>query len=190
MMRVAYFTAFMLGLMSLMAGCQSTQQVVNSYKLLQPRSATNLETTYLSCASSIACEFARVDDVLVINENTHWPTKDAIERGLLRLEGSLFSRHHQYGLSLIPGEHEVVVRFYPVTNERMESFHLIHKFMAGQTYKLAMYRQKIQGNRSLLNVAIPGPLCVDLLQNDVVLRRFCRPFDAMTGMGEFVEQKV
>jgi hypothetical protein len=191
-MRVAYFTTLMLSLiMVMLTGCQSTQRVVNSYKILQPyHSSQNLETMYLSCAAAVGCEFARVDNILVINENSHWPTKESIERGIIRLEGSLFSKRHQYGLSLLAGEHEIVVRFSPVSKERSESFHLIHNFLAGQSYKLSMYRQKPKGSRALLDVAIPGPLCVDLLQNNVVMRRFCRPFDALTGMGEFVEQKV
>ena len=41
----------------------------------------------------------------------------------------------------------------------------------------------------LLNVSVPDPLCVDLEQDGHVIRRFCRPFDVTTGLGEFLEQK-
>ena len=36
----------------------------------------------------------------------------------------------------------------------------------------------------------PEPLCVDLLQEQRTIRRFCRPFDVSTGLGEFVEKKI
>ena len=189
-MPLAFRITLLLSLSLLLTACQSTKQVAKSYKILQSEPDSSLETLYLSCVAAMGCEFARVDDIVVINENSHWPTKASIERGIIRLEGSLFSKRHQYGLSLVAGEHEVVVRFSPVSKERSESFHVIHNFLAGQNYKLSMYRKKTMGGRSLLDVAVPDPLCVDLLQNDVVLRRFCRPFDALTGMGEFVEEKV
>ncbi|MFU8925617.1 hypothetical protein [Acinetobacter puyangensis] len=189
MMRVAYFTAWFLGAMMLLSGCQSTNTVVDAYKILQ-QPHSELNTLYLSCAAAQGCDFARVDDVTVIDEQTHRPTKQAIERGMIRLEGSVFSINHQYALSLISGEHEVAVRFYPVSNQRAEKFHLIHSFLAGHEYKLIMFRQKAVSNGSLLNVAMPGALCVDLLQDNIALRRFCRPFNVVTGLGEFVEQRI
>ena len=47
-----------------------------------------------------------------------------------------------------------------------------------------------QRSGSLLNVSVPDPLCVDLEQDGRVIRRFCRPFDVTTGLGEFLEQKT
>ncbi|KCW08775.1 hypothetical protein J988_2445 [Acinetobacter baumannii 45075_2] len=52
-----------------------------------------------------------------------------------------------------------------------------------------MYRDKSNRSGSLLNVSVPDPLCVDLEQDGRVIRRFCRPFDVTTGLGEFLEQK-
>ncbi len=52
-----------------------------------------------------------------------------------------------------------------------------------------MYRDKSNRSGSLLNVSVPDPLCVDLEQDGHVIRRFCRPFDVTTGLGEFLEQK-
>ncbi len=43
---------------------------------------------------------------------------------------------------------------------------------------------------SLLNVSAPDPLCVDLVQNSKTIRRFCKPYNVLNGLGEFVEQKI
>ena len=189
-MRGVYFALLCSSLM-LLSGCQTTSMlkntVVDRYKVLQNYKQD--ETAYISCAASIACQFSRVDDVKVIDDKDR-PTSKAIERGMLRLEGSVFALQHQYALSLIGGQHEVEVGFYPISSERVERFHIIHNFRAGSQYKLVMYRQKKAVSGSLLQVAAPGALCVDLLHNDLVERRFCRDFNALTGLGEFVEKKV
>ncbi len=187
-MRVAYFSTWFVALL-LLTGCQSTTTVVDTYKMLQ-QGNWGLSTVSVSCEAGQSCDFARVDNIAVIDERTQRPTQKAIEQGLVRLQGSVFSKNHQYSLSLIPGQHEIVIRFYPVSSERLERFHVIHKFMAEHNYKFVMYRQKLPSNGSLLNVAMPGPLCVDLLQDGIVMRRFCKPFDVMTGLGEFVEQQI
>lgn len=191
-MRVAYFTIVGLCIALLLAGCQSqptVNRVVDTYKILQ--SKTQRETAYLSCSASIYCYFARVDDIVILNEKTKRPTPKAIEQGLLRLEGSLFAVQNQYALSLLDGSHEIVVWFYPVSDERVEAFHFIHAFKAGHNYKVVMYRQKSTTNGSLLQMAAPGDLCVDLLQDDNVVRRFCRAYNVMNGgMGEFLEKRI
>lgn len=182
---------FGLGLLALVAlsGCQSSKTLVNSYKVFQSPKP-DLTTLYLSCEAAQGCEFAKIDDVKIIDERTKLPSKEAIDRGWIRLAGTLFTFDHQYGLSLISGTHDVTVRFYPVTSARAESFHLIHNFSSGHHYNLVMYRQKNTSKKgSLLNVAMPSGLCVDLQQDYVTIRHFCRPYDALTGLGEFVEQK-
>lgn len=188
-MRVAYASLLCCGLIFL-TGCQSSStftKVVDTYKVLQISQQN--APIYISCAASIACNFSRVNDVVVMDEKQR-PTRKALELGLLRLEGSVFALQNQYALSLWQGQHEIEVQFYPVSAERKETFHLIHNFKAGSQYKLVMYRQKNASRGSLLQVAAPGALCVDLLQGDEIQRRFCRTFDAVTGLGEFVEKKV
>lgn len=187
-MKRAAYVAASLAVLAGLSGCQSVQHAVNTFNLLPADSPFNTDAAYISCAANMGCEFARVDDIPAISETTHLPTTQALGRGILRLENSLFSKQHHYAVSIPAGLHEMKIRFYPVSRERAETFHIIHHFMAGQRYSLLMYRQKKNSGGSLLNVAMPGDLCVDLMQEDVVLRRFCRPFDAVTGMGEFVEQ--
>ena len=53
-----------------------------------------------------------------------------------------------------------------------------------------MYRQRDEVGQSLLSVAAPGKLCVDLQQDEIAIRRFCRSYDVLTGLGEFVEQGI
>ena len=188
-MRVAYAAFLGCGLLFLTA-CQSSPtltKVVDTYKVLQ--NTKQEESVYISCAASIACNFSRVNDVRLIDDK-YRPTQDALSQGLLRLEGSVFALQNQYALSLWKGQHEIEVKFYPVSSERVETFHIIHNFEAGSQYKLVMYRQRGVGTGSLMQVAAPGALCVDLSKDEALQRRFCRNFDAMTGLGEFVEKKV
>lgn len=176
-----------------LVACQNSTQIlesyVDSYKILQNRDDSN-DAMYLSCQAKQGCDFERVDDVLVIDEETKRPTMEAMDKGMIRLEGSVFSINHDYAVSLPAGDHEVAVRFYPVSVERAERFHLIHNFQANHRYQLQMYRQRDEVGQSLLSVATPGKLCVDLLQDQIALRRFCRDHDVMTGLGEFIEQDI
>ena len=188
-MRSLYFA--LLSSVLVLSGCQATSNirnsVVDSYQVLHNQK-TN-ETAYMSCAASIACRFKRVDAIPLTDDNGR-PTSKAIEQGVLRLEGSIFSLQNQYALSLIKGQHELEVLFYPTSNQRAERFHLIHNFDANSRYKLVMSKQKSISKGSLMQMATPGALCVDLLQDEVVKKRFCRDFDALTGLGEFVERKL
>ena len=172
-----------------LAACQNSAQVVDGYKILQSV-VESKGVTKLSCGAKLGCDFERIDDVAVIDEETKRPTATAIEQGLVRIEGSVFSPTHEYALSITEGDHEIAVRFYPVSVERAERFHLIHNFQAGHNYQLLMYRQRENTGQSLLSVATPGKLCVDLLQDQIALRRFCRDHDVMTGLGEFIEQDI
>ena len=53
-----------------------------------------------------------------------------------------------------------------------------------------MYRQQGSKSGSLLSVSAPTPLCVDVREEKKLVRRFCRPHDAATGVSEFVEEKI
>ena len=190
-MRVAYFAFIGLVGSILLTGCQAPKTVhkaIDTYKILQQ--APRHETAFLSCAASMGCHFSRINGIRVFDDNSTRPTPEALRDGILRLEGSVFALEHQYALSVPEGESEVVVSFYPVSKERAQQFHLIHYFIADREYKLVMYRNKSGANGSLLQVAAPGKLCVDLLENDREIRRFCRPHDVTTGLGEFLEEDV
>lgn len=189
------------GISGLMAGCQSWQSAQSSASLWDGSLGRVLNTmavkqdmaglAELHCAGGVACEFAKVNGMSMIDIATHSPSMDAIKASMIRYEPEVGGQPlPQYFVALQPGVSEVSVRFYPVTLDRAESFTFIHDFRVNRVYRLKTFRQRSASSGSLLDIATPGALCVDLMENDKLRRRFCRPYDPMTGMGEFVEQAV
>ena len=90
-----------------------------------------------------------------------------------------------------PAKREVHINFYPENNvDYVERFAMIHEFMHSGVYQLRAYRQKsLTDTGSLLDTASPEPLCVDLLKDNRVLRRFCKQLD-VEHQGEFVETRI
>lgn len=186
-----------------LAGCQLLPKSSNVSGTASPRlSSAKIEVlespppkglVSLHCSGGAGCEFAQLNNVVVISDTTRQPTDEAIRASIVRFEDNSFSKQQvaQYFVAMLPGRNEIKVRFYPVTLDRAETFALIHDFRADRNYRLNMFRQRNNiAASSLLSAATPDPLCVDLLENDKVLRRFCRPFDPATGLGEFLEQRV
>ena len=201
----------MWGLLGL-AGCQSGVQILsnqgvptatiptttaNSTPVYQPNSA---ELVQVMCQSEYGCSFSKLDDLSLVERESQVPNPVALRTQVLKPNPSA-SNLGRYYIQFNAGSHEVRTRFYPVTAERPEVFSLIHNFKPNTTYVLKMYRQHdTTGGNSLLNVAMPDPLCIDLVTQErtaqpkampeKVSRRFCRPFNPKTGLGEFVEQRV
>ncbi|WP_201615821.1 hypothetical protein [Psychrobacter urativorans] len=90
-----------------------------------------------------------------------------------------------------PAKREVHINFYPENNfGYIERFAMIHEFSEPGIYQLRAYRQKSpQDGGSLLVSASPEPLCIDLLQDNSVLRHFCKQLDTEYE-GEFVENSM
>ena len=201
----AGLTGFAVGLLcASLAGCQLLPQSLKmSEKMGQPQlSAAKVEVlesptprglVALHCSGGVGCEFAQLNSIIVTNEVTRQPTNAAIEASIVRFEDKSLSNMQasRYFVAMRPGRNEIKVRFYPVTLHRAENLALIHDFRAEHNYRLNMFRQPSNKTAaSLLNAATPDPLCVDLLEDEKVIRRFCRPFDPATGLGEFVEQRA
>lgn len=93
-----------------------------------------------------------------------------------------------YYARIKPAKREVHVNFYPENNVGyVERFAMIHEFTEAGTYQLRAYRKKpVQDAGSLLETASPDPLCVDLLQDSTIKRRFCKKMNSER-QGEFVE---
>lgn len=190
----------MMALGGTLVACQPSKQVTAPapVQLLQPVNTALTSTTPkgligLHCSGALGCEFASLNNMTVIDEQAHQPTRQALEAAVVRFESANFSnaQYARHFVTLRPGRNEVRVRFYPVTRERAENFSLIHDFRPDHTYRLHMFRQRSsQASSSLLSAATPEPLCINLMENDKAVRRFCRPFDPATGLGEFVEQKL
>lgn len=90
-----------------------------------------------------------------------------------------------------PIKREVHVNFYPENNtDYVERFALIDEFKVSGTYLLRAYRKKSpKASGSLLDAAPPEPLCIDLLKDNLLQRRFCKQLDTDT-QGEFVETRM
>lgn len=206
MYRTGLMSLALLLLGSSLAGCQL---MPNSEVSVQPKfSAHTLDVLEspmpkglisLHCTGEITCEFGKLNNTVLLNEITKQPTKEAINQSLMRFESGLASKPitaaqqsaSKYFVTMPPGKHEVKMRFYPITPTRSENFILIHNFVQGKSYQLSMFRHRDKsGSTSVLNMATPEPLCVQLLEDKKVVRQFCRPFDPTTGLGEFIEQRV
>ena len=87
-----------------------------------------------------------------------------------------------------PIKREIHINFYPENNvDYIERFAMINEFKESGTYLLRAHRQKSsKDNGSLLEAASPEPLCIDLLKNNLLQRRFCKQLDT-ANQGEFVE---
>ena len=145
----------------------------------------------ISCAGVKHCEFERINTTPIMDATSHRVSSESLKQGIVRLHGSVFSQHNAMYLSVPADQYELVIRFYPISSDRAETFHVIHQFKANQHYTFKMYRDRSKrSGGSLLNVSAPEPLCVALDEGQRTIRRFCRPFDAITGLGEFAEQKV
>lgn len=169
----------------LLAGCQSFD-TFKLKKMQQP----NADQARVYCSGAKNCEFERLNKIRVMNEATGRINPEVIQQGLVRLNAKRISDENALFLTIPAKQHELVVRFYPISPNRAEVLHLFQSFQAGQHYDLNMYRQREQKNRNLLNASTPDPLCVDLRKNGQTIRRFCKPFNAETGIAEFVEQKI
>ncbi|ENV58584.1 MULTISPECIES: hypothetical protein [Acinetobacter] len=176
--------------LALIAGCQSTNHVVDTLRIKQAESGLNSNAT-IYCSGAQLCEFERLNTTPIVDAQKHRVSEQALHQGIVRLEGSVFSPVNSMYLSVPPQQYELVIRFYPISRDRAETFHVIHQFKANQRYTFKMYRDRSKhSGGSLLNVSAPEPLCVELEQENRPIRRFCRPFDAITGLGEFIEQRI
>ena len=172
---------------SLLSACQMMgtvkRQSTNQFDASQ-------NTVQIHCTGVESCQFGRLDDLIIVNEKTQRVSADAKKNGWVNYTESADHKKQLY-LTVPAQQHELVIRFYPISQQHAEVFHVIHQFKANRKYTFKMYRQRTQSNGgSLLNVSAPPPLCVDLLQETRTIRRFCRPYDVVTGVSEYVEQKI
>ena len=188
--RLAYSILLCLGLATTLTAWQNAPTVVDQVRIAQTTLENKVNNATLYCSGVENCEFERINDIVVMDAKSHRISRQAMEHGIIRLDGSVFSRKQQIYLSIPAKQYEVVIRFYPISPDRAEMFHVIHEFKPNQSYTFKMYRDREKRSGSLLNVSAPEPLCVDLQQEQHTIRRFCRPYDVSTGLGEFVEKKI
>ena len=175
------------GITLLLSACQS----VDTMRLKAVKeSAETQSNALIYCAGTHDCEFERLDKTIIIDAKSGRLNKQAKQANIVRLNAKSLSQPNALYLSVAPGQHELVVRFYPISRDKAEVLHLFHRFQANQAYTLKMYRQRNTKANSLLKTSAPEPLCVDLMQNKKTIRRFCKPYNVQTGIAEFVERKI
>ena len=182
------FGSLALSAVMLLSACQ----LVDTAKIKHvPETKATQNNALIYCKGTSNCEFERFDAIQIMDSDQHKVYREAIQAKILRLQESHLGKNNALYLSVPAGTHELVLRFYPVSKDRAEKLHLIHHFKARTAYTLQMYRKRnTTQSSSLLQASTPDPLCVDLKQAQKTIRRFCKPYDALTGLGEFVEQKL
>lgn len=186
MQEIIKYTA--LAVLSLvLVGCQISP-TSSSLTQAQQKSALNVQ---VSCSGVEKCLFARVNDLSILDLAEGKIQRSALKTGIVHLKGGLWSKQQAVYLTLPQGTHELVIRYYPISDFKPETFHVIHRFEAGQNYDFALYRlREHEGEvRSVFASATPAPLCVAVLKNQKLERRFCKTVEITTGFGEFKELK-
>lgn len=171
---------------SALAGCQSIDTAKIKYVKETDQSELN---ALIYCTGTDDCEFERFNKTPIIDSDSFRLDKQAVHEGIVRLQMPSLNHSNALYLSVPAGVHEVVVRFYPISKDKAETINIIHKFNPKTKYTLKMFRSRSNNKGSLLNVSAPEPLCVDLKQEQRTIRRFCKPYNVLTGLGEFVEKK-
>ena len=180
-----------LAVLGLMLACLSACQSFDTTRInhVEETESTKLNAL-IFCTGTEQCEFERFDQMPIVDAQSHRVSREAIEQGVVRLQTKLLEEPNALFLSVPAGQHELVIRFYPISKDRAETLHVFHKFNAQKHYTFKMYRDRTRHQGSLLNVSAPDPLCVELQQDQKTIRRFCKPYNALNGLGEFVEQKI
>ncbi|CAM4220296.1 hypothetical protein [Acinetobacter pragensis] len=180
-----------LALLGAFAAALTACQSINTAQLKNVKETESTKNNALIyCAGTDDCEFERYDQIRILDAANQRLQKSAVKSGILRMRTKSLQDPNALYLSVPAGQHEVVIRFYPISKDKAEQLHVIHKFNAGQRYTFKMYRNRIKQQGSLLNVSAPDPLCVDLKQEHKTIRRFCKPYNVLNGLGEFVEKKL
>ncbi|MDV4311978.1 hypothetical protein MY149_01595 [Acinetobacter indicus] len=175
------------GVATLLTACQ-TWDTARLKQVKETKASQSNARIY--CSGTEHCEFERLNRVMIMDAESQRLSREAIKQGLVRLQADSLRQPNPLYLSVPAKQHEVVIRFYPISRDQAETLHVIHQFKPRQTYTFKMYRDRSKHKGSLLNVSAPEPLCVDLLQNQKIIRRFCKPYNVLHGLGEFVEQKI
>ena len=171
----------------LVSACQTIDTL--KLKSIKETSVTK-KNALIYCAGTADCAFERLDKISIVDAKTGHLNPDATRNNLVRLNAQNLNRPNPIYLSVPQGQHELVIRFYPISRDKAEVLHIFHRFQAEQKYTLKMYRARSVKVNSLLNASVPDPLCVDLIQQQKTIRRFCKPYNTQTGIAEFVEKKI
>lgn len=193
MMRTLAFLPIM-AMLAILAGCHSFSALKTRPAWMLPNLNTQQEDmsgiASVHCSGGVGCQFVSLNNVELLNSQSGEPTEHGKTDAVLRFESPTSNYSSQYYLALTAAPHDVELLFFPISHDRVEKFNLTHRFKAGHRYDLKLYRQEREQSASLLSLAGPAPLCVDVLDDDKVVRRFCRTYGFQTMTTSFVEQKI
>ena len=179
-----------LAVLGLMVASLSACQSIDTVRVKHVKETQSTESNALIfCAGTEQCEFERLDQIHIVDAQSHRVSREAIQQGIVRLKEKSLNDANPLFLSVPKGPHELVIRFYPISTDRAETLHVFHNFMSQKHYTFKMYRDRTHHKGNLLNASAPDPLCVELQQEQMTIRRFCKPYNVLNGLGEFVEQK-
>ena len=179
-----------LAVLGLMVASLSACQSIDTVRIKHVKETKSTELNALIfCSGTEQCEFERLDQIHIVDAQSHRVSREAIQQGIVRLKEKSLNDANPLFLSVPTGPHELVIRFYPISTDRAETLHVFHNFTSQQHYTFKMYRDRTHHKGNLLNASAPDPLCVELQQEQTTIRRFCKPYNVLNGLGEFVEQK-
>ena len=179
-----------LAVLGLMVASLSACQSIDTVRIKHVKETKSTELNALIfCSGTEQCEFERLDQIHIVDAQSHRVGREAIQQGIVRLKEKSLKDANPLFLSVPKGPHELVIRFYPISTDRAETLHVFHNFISQKHYTFKMYRDRTHHKGNLLNASAPDPLCVELQQEQTTIRRFCKPYNVLNGLGEFVEQK-
>ena len=142
-----------------LAGCQSMNGNHNTLPILTFKAPT------LTCHAAMKCNIVGIDGVRTAASTVQLTST-----------------------TLSAGAHEIEVEFDPSTKNHPERFKFTHDFVRGHEYELAIYRELKDDDNSLLAAALPGKLCIKLLNENRIIRQFCRNIEDVKRNNQFSEQ--
>lgn len=121
----------------------------------------------LSCHSSMPCNIVRIDGV-------------ATGGAAVQLTSTTLSA----------GTHQIEIEFGSAAHHHFEQFKFTHDFVRGHRYDVTTYRELNEGENNLLSAALPSKLCIKLLEDNRIIRKFCRNIEDAKPTKQFKEQST
>lgn len=179
--------------MAVLGAMLASLTACQSVKVIQVQNIKESESTQknarIYCAGTENCHFERLDQTVIMKEISVLD-REAIKAGVVRMQANSLKDPNPIYLSVEPGQHELVISFYPISTDKAERLHVIHAFKPHTAYTFYMFRDRRKQKASLLDASVPNPLCVDLKVERKTIRRFCKPYNVLNGLGEFAEKKL
>lgn len=108
----------------LLASCQTFQHAreTANIRYSAPKLGSTVATVY--CEGTANCEFERINNIVIVDESTHLINPSAIGQGYVRLKQRSTFDSNAIFLTLPAQQHEVVIRFYPISPDRAEKINV------------------------------------------------------------------